>query len=250
MLHEGMAQGTPEGHGRWRFRQWLPLLAIVICIALFFALGLQRYLSFDVLRANRAWLLQQVTAHRTLVLAIYVVLYAAAVALSIPGAVVLTLAGGLLFGQWLGTAATVLAATVGATLLFLAARTAFAALLHASARPWLGRMQQGFQANAFSYLLFLRLVPLFPFFVVNLVPAFLGVRLRVFILATLIGIIPGTFVFTTVGAGLGSLLDRRIEPTVGSILTPQILTALIGLALLALLPVAYRKWRRITEHKP
>ncbi|MEA2783445.1 MAG: hypothetical protein QOK29_4989 [Rhodospirillaceae bacterium] len=250
MLHGGMAHRTPEGRGQWRFRQWLPLLAIAIGIGLFFAFGLQRYLSFDMLRANRAWLLQQVAAHRVLVLAIYIALYAAAVALSLPGAVVLTLAGGLLFGQWLGTVATVLAATVGATLLFLAARTALAALLQSSARPWLGRMQQGFQANAFSYLLFLRLVPLFPFFIVNLVPAFLGVPLRVFIIATLIGIIPGTFVFTTVGAGLGGLLDRQVEPSISGILTPQILTALIGLALLALLPVAYRKWRQRTEPKP
>jgi len=245
-----MAYGTPQGRGWGRIRQWLPLLAILAGLVLFFAFGLQRYLSFDSLRTHRAWLLQQVGQHRLLVLSAYIAIYILAVALSLPGGLVLTLAGGYLFGQWLGTVATVLAATTGATLLFLAARSAVGGLLRARAAPWLDRLKQGFRANAFSYLLFLRLVPAFPFFVVNLVPAFLGVSLRVFIVATLIGIIPGTFVFATVGAGLGDLLDQAKEPSLASILTPQILTALIGLALLALLPVAYRKWFHKTGQRP
>src|SRR5262249_21562895 len=165
------------------------------------AFGLQRYLSFDGLRTHRAWLVQQVAEHRLLVLAVYIAIYILAVALSLPGGLALTLAGGWLFCQWLGTAATLLGATSGATLLLLPARSAAGGLLRARAGRWLDRLKQGFQADAFSYMLFLRLVPAFPFFVVNLVPAFLGVSLRVFIVATLIGIIPGTFVFATVGAG-------------------------------------------------
>jgi uncharacterized membrane protein YdjX (TVP38/TMEM64 family) len=105
-------------------------------------------------------------------------------------------------------------------------------------------MEAGFQENAFNYLLVLRLIPLFPFWIVNLVPAFLGVKLRTYMLGTLIGIIPGSFVFASVGAGLGSVLDSGQEFSPSSVLTPQIVIALIGLAVLALLPVAYRKWRR------
>jgi uncharacterized membrane protein YdjX (TVP38/TMEM64 family) len=245
-----MADGIPAARGRRWIRQWLPLLAILLGIVLFFAFGLQHYLTFASLKAHRAWLQQQVSDHELLVLAAYAAVYVVAVALSLPGGLALTLAGGWLFGQWLGTSVTVVSATAGATLLFLAARSALGDLLRARAAPWLDRLRNGFQANAFSYLLFLRLVPLFPFFVVNLVPAFLGVRLRVFVLATLVGIIPGTFVFATVGAGLSALLDQASEPGIGSILTPQILTALIGLALLALLPVAYKKWHHKVDPPP
>jgi len=225
-------------------RRWLPLLAILVCAGLFFAFGLQRYLSLEALRANRDWLYWQVSDHLALVLAIYVLVYAGVVTLSLPGATILTLAGGCMFGLWLATGITIFAATLGATLLYLAARTAFADLLRARAAPWLKRLSAGFQENAFSYLLFLRLAPAFPFFVVNLVPAFLGVPLRTFVLATFIGIIPGTFVYASVGAGLRSVLDSNQPLSLGQVLTPQILIALIGLALLSLLPVAYKAWRK------
>jgi uncharacterized membrane protein YdjX (TVP38/TMEM64 family) len=238
-----MAQGTPADPGLRSLRRWLPLLLILLLVALFFLFGLERYVSLASLRANRDWLARLVAAHLPLALLGYMLIYAGVVALSLPGATVMTLAGGWLFGQWLGTAATVLAATAGATLLFLAARTALGDSLRRRAGPWLQRLRQGFQADAFSYLLFLRLVPLFPFFVVNLVPAFLGVSLRSFVLATLIGIIPATFVFNSFGAGLGDLLARQDEITLGHVLSPRIVTALAGLALLALLPVVYRHWR-------
>ncbi len=236
--------GASEKDGRGWIVRWWPMIAILLGIALFFAFGLQRYLSLEALRTNRDWLYWQVADHLFLMLTAYALVYAGVVALSLPGATVLTLAGGCMFGQWLGTGVTVVAATLGATLLFLAARSAFADFLRARAGPWLGRMQDGFRANAFNYLLFLRLVPAFPFFVVNLVPAFLGVRLRDFVLATLIGIIPGTFIYTAVGVGLGSLLDHNANFTLSGILTPQIATALGGLALLALVPVAYKAWRK------
>jgi uncharacterized membrane protein YdjX (TVP38/TMEM64 family) len=239
-----MAQSLPKTPARQGIRRWLPLLAILLGAALFFVFGLQRYLSLDALKANRDWLNQQVTQHLILVLAIYGFAYAAVVTLSLPGATVLTLAGGYMFGQWLGTGITILAASLGATLLFLAARSAFADLLRARAGPWLTRMRDGFKANAFNYLLFLRLVPAFPFFVVNLVPAFLGVELGTFVLATFIGIIPGTFVYASVGAGLKSVVDNDASFSLSHVLTPQILTALIGLALLSLLPVAYKLWRK------
>jgi uncharacterized membrane protein YdjX (TVP38/TMEM64 family) len=239
-----MAQSIAKSGKKRGIGRWLPIIAIILGAVLFFALGLQRYLSLDALKANRDWLYWQVADRLILVLAVYVLVYAGVVALSLPGATVLTLAGGCMFGLWLATGVTVVAATLGATVLFLAARTAFGDLLRQRAGPWLTRLHDGFQANAFSYLLFLRLVPAFPFFVVNLVPAFLGVRLRTFILATFIGIVPGTFVYSSVGAGLRTLLDSNGEFSLGGVLTPQILTALIGLALLSLLPVAYKAWRK------
>jgi uncharacterized membrane protein YdjX (TVP38/TMEM64 family) len=239
-----MADGLPASQEKAGFRRWLPLLAIALGIALFFVFGLQRYLSLDALEANRAWLAAAVGAHRLLALAAYVGIYVLVVALSLPGATALTLAGGYLFGTWLGGSATILGATLGASLLFLAARSALAPWLKRRAGPWLERMRAGFQANAFSYLLFLRLVPAFPFFIVNLVPAFLGIGLGVFMLATLIGIAPASFIFSSFGAGLANALDQGKAISLQGVLTPELLAGLAGLALLSLLPVAYRRWRR------
>ena len=132
--------------------------------------------------------------------------YAAVTATSVPGALLLTITGGLLFGTALGTALAVLGATTGATIIFILARSAFGDVLKGRAGAWVERMAEGFRENAFSYLLVLRLVPLVPFFVVNLVPAFLGVSLRTYVLATLLGIIPGAFVYASVGVGLRDIL--------------------------------------------
>jgi uncharacterized membrane protein YdjX (TVP38/TMEM64 family) len=237
-------QATKEGRARSAARL-LPLLALLIGLALFFAFGLQDHLSCATLRDNRAWLGDWVAAHRPLAILGFMALYAVAVALSVPGAAVLTVAAGFLFGTPLAAAMVVVAATTGSTVLFLAARTAFGDLLQPRIGPWLSRLQRGFAENALSYLLFLRLVPLFPFFVVNLVPAFLGVRLRSFVVATFLGIIPGSVVFASVGAGLGSLFDAGRDCSLDSVLTPQIILALTGLALLALVPVVYKRfWAR------
>ena len=235
---------TKTGAARSALRL-LPLLALLIGLGAFFALGLQDRLSCAALRDNRAWLSDWVAAHRVLAVLGFMVIYAAAVALSIPGAAVLTVTGGFLFGTLAATAMVVVAATTGATILFLAARTAFRDLLQPRVGPWLGKLQRGFAENEFSYLLSLRLVPLFPFFVVNLVPAFLGVRLRNFVAATFVGIIPGGLVFAYFGAGLGSLLDAGRDCSLDSVLTPRIVIALVCLALLALLPVVYKRlWAR------
>ncbi len=155
-------------------------------------------------------------------------------------AAVLTIAGGFLFGITFGTLYVVVGATLGATAIFLLARSTLGDLLRAKAGPWLQRMEAGFSENAFSYMLVLRLIPLFPFFVVNLVPAFLGVSLRTYVVGTFIGIIPGTLVFILAGAGLGSVFDQGGAFTVESVLTPQIIAGLIGLSLLSLLPVVYK----------
>lgn len=221
----------------------VPLAVIVGGFIAFFAFDLDSYVTFDALKENRQWLLGQVAEHRLVAVLAFIAIYAAVVTFSLPVAAVVSISGGFLFGLWYGTVWNVVAATLGATMLFLAARTVFADILHSKAGPWFNKVEAGFQKNAFNYLLFLRLVPAFPFFVVNLVPAFLGVRLRTFVIATFFGIIPGGFVYTSVGAGLGSVFDSGEAFSVSGVLTPEIVTAMAGLALLALIPVAVRTWQ-------
>jgi uncharacterized membrane protein YdjX (TVP38/TMEM64 family) len=230
----------PGRPARFPVRRLLPLAALPLAVAVVFAFDRDRYLTFAALRENRAALTSFVAANGVLASVAYVLIYATAVALSLPGGAVLTMAGGFLFGTVLGSVLVVLAATVGATLLFLIAKTALGDPLRARAGPFLKKMEAGFQENALSYLLVLRLIPLFPFFIVNLVPAFLGVSLRTYVLATFVGIMPGSLVYASVGAGLGSVFDRSEAFAPSSILTPQIAVALVGLAVLALLPVLHR----------
>lgn len=238
--------GTGSGAAPTRRRGWrraLPLILLIAGLLAFFAFGLQRYLSFDALRAHRGALLAFVAAHGVLAAAAFMAIYALAVAFSVPGGAIMTLAGGFLFGAWLGTAYVVIAATIGAVGLFLAARSAGADVLRARAGPWIERLRQGFRDNAFSYLLFLRLLPVFPFWLVNLVPAFAGMPLRSYALATLIGIVPGTLVYASLGSGLGKVFDAGEIPDLGIIFRPEILLPLAGLAVLSLAPAVYKAWR-------
>lgn len=225
-------------------RRWLPLALLLLALAAVYATGLHRQLSLATLRHHRGALQALVAAHPFAAPLAYAAVYAAATALSLPGAVFLTLAGGFLFGTWLGGLWTVLGATTGAILVFLIARSAVGGSLRARAGPWLRRLEAGFRADAFRYLLALRLIPLAPFWLVNLVPAFLGVPLRTYALATLLGIVPASLVYAGVGSGLGMILDRGEEPDLGLVLEPRVLLPLLGLAALALLPVAYRRRRR------
>jgi len=223
---------------------WLRLLPLaVLCAGLvaFFALGWHRYFSFDTIREQRGMLMDWVGRWGMLAAFAFGAGYALMIAFSIPGAALATILGGYLFGLWIGTAASMAGATLGAIAVFLAARTALGDVLRARAGPALRRMEEGFRRNAFSYLLVLRLVPIFPFWLVNLVPAFCGVSLRTYTLATLIGIIPGSLVFSSVGSGLGALLDRGETPDLKVIFQWQFLLPILGLALLALLPVLVRK---------
>ncbi|CAA7627602.1 TVP38/TMEM64 family protein [Magnetospirillum sp. SS-4] len=221
-----------------------PLVLLAVLAAMVFALDLHRYLTLDALRDNRQALQAAVADNFALSALAYVAVYVVAVAISLPGATILTLAGGFLFGALMGGILTVTAATLGAVLVFLAARTVVGDSLRRRAGPFLRRMEDGFRANAFSYLLFLRLVPAFPFWAVNLVPALAGVGLPVFAAATVIGIIPGTFVFAAFGAGLGDLFSGGGDIRLSDVLSPTMILAFAGLGLLALLPVAMRKWRK------
>jgi uncharacterized membrane protein YdjX (TVP38/TMEM64 family) len=222
----------------------LPLALLLAGLASFFLADLGRFTSFEFLRQNHQALMHWVAGHQLLAVAGFALLYAASVALSLPSGSFLTVTAGFLFGTMAGALWVVLAATVGATAVFLAARTAFAEPLRRRAGPTLRRMESGFQTNALSYLLVLRLVPLFPFFLVNLAPAFLGVPLGTYVATTLIGIIPGTLVYASVGSGLGMIFEQGGTPPLGLIFEPRILLSILALAALALVPVAYRRWRQ------
>jgi uncharacterized membrane protein YdjX (TVP38/TMEM64 family) len=224
-----------------RLKRFLPLAIMLLAIVAAFALGLDDYLSLDRLERHRAQLLELVERHPLSAPLAFMLIYAAAVALSIPGGAILTMAGGFLFGVVAGTCYVVIAATIGATIVFLIARTALGDSLRRRAGPGLRRMEAGFRENALNYLLFLRLIPVFPFWLVNLVSAFLGVPLRTYVVATAVGIIPGTVVYASVGNGLGAVFEAGARPDLGIIFEPRIVFPIIGLAVLALLPVAYRK---------
>lgn len=242
-----MASATSANDNKRAWVQrWLPLACLVAGCGAFFALGLHRYLTFETLRANRVELLDWVAARPVWAPLAYMAAYAAVVAFSLPGAAVLTVTGGFLFGTLPGACYAVVGATIGAVIVFLAARTALGNILRAKAGGAIKRMEDGFREDAFSYLLVLRLVPLFPFFAVNLVPAFLGVGLGVYTLATLVGIIPGALVYASVGNGLGAVFDAGKTPDLGILFTAPILLPIIGLALLAMVPVAYKRFKKRT----
>lgn len=236
-----MADTQPAS--RLSLKRLLPLLVLIAGLVLFFSLGLNRYLSLDALAENRQRLLAWVNAHWLLAAPTYILTYATVVAFSLPGAAVMTMTGGLLFGWWLGPILAVVGATLGATLLFLAARTALGEPLRARAGPWMKRLEAGFAKNAFSYLIALRLVPVIPFFVINLVPAFLGVKLSTYVITTLIGIIPGAVVYAGLGNSLNRILDAGDKPNLRIILQPEILLPILGLIALALVPVIYKWWK-------
>lgn len=220
------------------YRRALPIIVIVALVAAFFALGLNRYLTLQTLHDNDDMLHGLVTRHPLFALVAYIAVYALVVALSIPGGTLMTLMGGWLFGLWLGAASAIIGATAGAVILFLIAGFVVGDALRARASPFLKRMTEGFERNALTYLLFLRLVPAFPFWVVNLAPALIGIRLRTFAAATLIGIIPGTLAYASVGDGFGLYFAAGADTPLSAVVSPKIIAVRVGLALLVLLPVA------------
>jgi uncharacterized membrane protein YdjX (TVP38/TMEM64 family) len=249
---------TPQAN----LKRWLPLIALAALMALVFAFGWQKYLSFKTIGLNYEALQSFIAAHALAALALYMLIYIAVVALSAPGGLIMTLSGGLLFGWQVGAPATVIAATIGATILFLIAKTSFGESLASKAGPWLAKLRDGFKENALSYLLFLRLVPLFPFVVVNLAPALLGVPLKTYVIGTLLGIIPGTVAFSVAGAGLGSVVEAQnkiyqaclakapADPDTAcpytidtsALVTHELLAAFALLGVVALIPVALKRW--------
>ena len=253
------AEAGQSSAARNRFWRVLPLSALILAGVLIVRMGWHRALSLESLVRHREAI--QVFTDRHILLAplLYLSIYAGAVAISFPGAAVLTVIGGILFGTWLGGLSAVLGATLGATLVFLIARSAFGDSLTRQAGPFVGRFADGFRKDAFNYLLFLRLVPIFPFWLVNLAPALLNVPLSTFVAATAIGIVPGGLALAFFGSGLDSALagqkeafiaclqagrtDCRLDFDLKAALTPKLFAALLVLGALALMPVVARYLR-------
>ena len=258
-MTEQMTQVTNEtGQFSAKAKKWGPLIAIGGLMAYGFSQGWHTYLSLDSLVRNRELLAGYVADNFILMLGAYCLAYITAVALSFPGASFLTIAGGLLFGWAVSGTATVLSATIGASLIFLAARSAFGASLRARAGGFIDRFSEGFREDAFNYLLFLRLVPLFPFWLINVVPALFNVRLGSYFLATLLGILPGTFAYSFIGAGLDSVIaaQRAANPACSTdpncavtldpsaLITGELIAAFVAMGVVSLIPPALKAMKK------
>lgn len=237
------------------------MIVLVVVGALVISQGWHNYLTPKEIAYSLETLQDYISRNLLGSLLAYAGIYITVVALSLPGGALLTLTGGLLFGWIIGGLMTVLAATIGATIIFIIARTSFGEPLAARAGPWLNNLRDGFKENALNYLLFLRLVPAFPFVIVNLAPALLGVPLRTYVIGTFFGIIPGTFAYAYFGRGLDSVLmagrsahktcveqkstelcDFPFDPSV--LITKEIIIAIAALGVIALIPVIIKKFRK------
>jgi len=247
---EGKPRSSKAG-----LRRWLPLAVLAALMALGFAFGLHRHLTLSNLIMQRQDLAAFVDHNLGLALLAYLALYAVSVALSFPGASLLTIAGGFLFGWLLGGTVTVVGATLGACAVFLVARSSLGEVLTHRAGPFVARLAEGFRKDAFNYLLFLRLTPVFPFWLVNIAPAIFRMPLASYTLATFLGIIPGTFAYAFIGTGLDSVIAAQeaahpgcaAEGTchidVSALVTPQLLAAFFVLGIASLIPVILKRVR-------
>ncbi len=234
---------TPD-HAAHR-RRWLLRLAL---LAVLLATTLAGFLVdaqalFAEVHNRRFVLTGWVRQHQAVAIGLYIAAYVACVVLSLPGGVWLAIVGGFLFGIVAGTIYTVIGSTVGAVAAFLIARLVVGDGLRRRAVTFLGRVEPGFRHHALNYLIALRILPLFPFWVVNLVPALVGMRLRTYALGTFLGVIPGSIIFTALGAAFAGMLDRP-HLTADMLWSPEMLLPLLGLAALALAPVIYAHLQR------
>lgn len=237
---------TAPRSGRSALR-FLPLAVVAAGLALAYAMGWHEYLSLSRLAERRADIGAYIEANYALSLAGLFVSYALATAFSFPAASVLTIVAGLFFGWLVGGIVVAFAATIGATALFLAARSAFGDVLHRKLGDRVARLAEGLERDAFGYLLVLRLAPVFPFWVINIAPALFNVPVRSYVLATFLGILPGTFAYAYLGTGLDSVLSAAETSgrtiSVADLVTPEITAAFLVLALVAAIPTVVRKFR-------
>lgn len=255
------APGSPDPSPRLRPARLVPLAVVVVVSATAIGLAWYNDLSPLTLLERHAAIDAFVSEHWLAALAAFVAIYAVAIAMSLPGGSLLTICGGILFGGLAGGTAALIGATIGATAIFLIAKSALGGWLMRRAGRRAESMAAGFCADAFNYLLFLRLVPVFPFWLVNLVPALCGMRFRTYVAATALGIIPATFAFAFFGAGLDSAATAQVaayqacvaagragcklsfDP--GAAMTPQLIAGLVALSLLSLVPVVVRRLRAV-----
>lgn len=240
------ARATGKAAGRRALARYLPLALVFAGLAFGYAMGWHHYLSLEYLAESGDTLKTQVAAHRGAAMAAFFGLYALAVAFSFPAASVLTVFAGFLFGCLTASLLVAFAATIGATALFLAGRSAFGDTLHRRLGQKVARLADGFEKNAFGYLLVLRLAPVLPFWVVNIAPALFNVPLRTYVAATFLGILPGVVAYAYLGQGVDGVLTAAREagraPTLGDLVTVEITLAFLALALVAALPVVVRKF--------
>jgi len=225
-------------------KRFVPLVVLIVVVIAVFASGVGRYLNLEALQTHEAALRGFVDDNLLLALLAFMAVYAVATAISFPGAVVLTLAGGYLFGTWTGGAATVIGATIGAIMVFYVVQTSLGAALRAKAEADGGTLKKvidGVGQGAFGYILTLRLIPLAPFWLVNVAAALAHAPLRAYALATFIGIMPATFIYSGVGAGIGALVERGETPDLGVIFEPRVLLPLVALGLLSLGTTLYQR---------
>lgn len=236
-------------------KRWGIAGVIIVLMVLGYTSGWHEYISMSALIMHREMLGLFVSDHFWISIAAYCILYVVIVALSFPGASLLTVAGGFLFGWAIGGSLTAIAATIGASVIFLAMRTSLGTSLKDRAGPFMARLSCGFRENAFSYLLFLRLTPVFPFWLVNIAPAIFHVPLRTYAIATFIGIIPGTYAYSFIGAGLGSVIEAQelanpgcaqsgtcsVDPS--ALVTRELIAAFAVLGVVSLLPIILKKLR-------
>jgi uncharacterized membrane protein YdjX (TVP38/TMEM64 family) len=245
-----MDQGMARAEGRSMIRdvvRWLPVLVVVAIVVACLVLGVRTDTAFQVLAKNRESLLAFVAGLGLLAPLVFIAVYVAVAALSIPLGAILTVTAGFLFGTVAGGLYSLLGATAGGTILFLVARTSFGSSLQRRAGPMLQKMEAGFQENAANYLFVLRIVPLFPFWLVNLVSAFFGIPLRTFVLVSLLGMAPASFVYAYLGAGIGAVIEAGRAPDFDIIKSWPVLGPLLALALLALIPVVYKRLKQRQE---
>jgi uncharacterized membrane protein YdjX (TVP38/TMEM64 family) len=227
-------------------RFW-PILLLIAALAIAWASGLAEQISWPNLARNQAVLSSWVASHPFAAPVLYMLIYSTAILLSLPEAAVLTVAGGLLFGTFLGGILAVLGSSAGAIALFLAVRNHLAEAIALRRRRLFEAVRLGLHRDGFNYLLAIRLIPAFPFWLVNLAAALSGMRLLPYAAATVLGITPATFVFASIGAGVGEVLALGGRPDLAVVFSARILGPLIGLAALSLLPVAWRRWKRSGE---
>ena len=221
----------------------VPLLMLAAGLIGFFALGLDKYLTIDLLKENRGVLKDWVHDHKTEAVLMFIGAYIIVAAFSLPIAALVSIAGGFLFGSVFGAAWIVIGATLGSTILFLVAKTALGDPLRARFASQIKSMEEGFRANAFSYMMLLRLVPLFPFWLVNLAAAFTGVSVVTFLVTTFVGIIPGAFVFASIGNAANAAFEAgdKLDLSLTTLLSrPDFYIPIVGLSVLSLIPIVYR----------
>jgi uncharacterized membrane protein YdjX (TVP38/TMEM64 family) len=220
-----------------------PLAVLAAGFAAFFALGGQQYLDLEAAQALLQDMNDWVQANLWLAVLAYMVFYALAVSISVPGALWFTIGSGFLFGPFLGTGVAVFGATVGATIIFLAARYAFADWARNKFPGYIKKLQDGFKQDAFSYVMILRLIPALPFFGINIATAVLNVPVRAYFFGTLVGVIPGAYVYATLGDTAAQAAIEGI-PSFTSLLTPQLIGAILAFLVLAILPIAYKRFTK------